>query len=572
MPVLRAGYAALALQLQEAADTSDLSNSDVLNRLRDGLADAYRGTGHWAYYIDHFGDAESGDLIYSCDGDTFRCPYEISAGEGSAAKCTIDTDKAEDVVPRTVYEVEEDEDGHIAAMESMRSDGLYTEIPLYERFISKGERDAADASDFAGKGRSFPILKPADVMATVRSMGRAGAKNLSPSGLKANIIKIAKRKGWTKYLPKSWQAGESKESRRGVPSEKPGLRLVESAATLETIRLREARADYEIKLIAPGKGATAFYPKEVLQRDGPRVFKAGTHVYLNHPTLAEEAARPEGDVKNLAGVLTTDAVYSESHAKGEGLFARMKVFADHAQTVEEKAAHVGMSIRAHGIQESGKVRDGVPVLGQLTSAESVDVVTRAGAGGMILQEAATGAAHVQNSGEVDMTEAEVKKLLVDEIAKATSPLKERALRGDAIVAAGNILAEVSLTEAQKQYVVGRVIASDLPLKDGALDAKKFGELVMAEARAYGATLGNGARVTGLGSPIEISEAGAATDDDDDDDETDTAAKKFAANMKKKRAAAKESLVDREHADAVRLFESLGMNEDQATAAAIGRAA
>jgi len=31
---------------------------------------------------------------------------------------------------------------------------------------------------------------------------------------------------------------------------------------------------------------------EVLKRDGPKVFKSGTHVYLNHPTAAEEAQRP----------------------------------------------------------------------------------------------------------------------------------------------------------------------------------------------------------------------------------------------------------------------------------------
>src|SRR6185369_1053821 len=100
---------------------------------------------------------------------------------------------------------------------------------------------------------------------------------------------------------------------KDVPRETKALSLVESAATLETIRLTEAKADYEIKLIAPGKGSSAFYPAEVLKRDGPNVFKAGTHVYLNHPTAAEEAARPEGDVKNLAGVLATGAEYHESH-------------------------------------------------------------------------------------------------------------------------------------------------------------------------------------------------------------------------------------------------------------------
>ncbi len=168
----------------------------------------------------------------------------------------------------------------------------------------------------------------------------------------------------------------------GVP-----LKLVESAAMSETIALREAKSDYEIKLIAPGKGSSAFYPAEVLKRDGPKVFKAGTHIFTNHPTAAEEAARPEGDVRNLAGVLTSNAVYHESHTKGPGLYGRIKVFADHAQMVEEKAAHVGLSIRASGIAESGAGRDGVPILKSLTAAHSIDVVTRAGAGGMILTEA-----------------------------------------------------------------------------------------------------------------------------------------------------------------------------------------
>jgi hypothetical protein len=64
-------------------------------------------------------------------------------------------------------------------------------IPLYERFVSKAERDKMDEGDFAGKGKSFPINKPADVMAAVHSMGRAGTGNYGPAALKANIIRIA---------------------------------------------------------------------------------------------------------------------------------------------------------------------------------------------------------------------------------------------------------------------------------------------------------------------------------------------------------------------------------------------
>ena len=99
VPTLRAGFAALAIQLQESAE--DLSSSDVANRLRDALNDKYRGSGTWCYFVDYFGDAESGDVIYSCDGDSHRASYEMTGTEG-AAKCIIDFEGADDVVPRTI--------------------------------------------------------------------------------------------------------------------------------------------------------------------------------------------------------------------------------------------------------------------------------------------------------------------------------------------------------------------------------------------------------------------------------------------------------------------------------------
>lgn len=505
--VLRAGYLQIALKMQEAADSGDsLSANDIRTRLSDAINDQFRGTGQWAYYIDHFGDAESGDVIYSCGGDTRKASYSMTETSG-ASKCVIDFQSSVDVVPRTIYEEEAEEDDHYAAMEeSLKSEKLYSGLPLYERFITKAERDKATADDFAGKGRSFPILKPEDVTAAARSIGRAGSGNLGPSGLKSRIIAIAKRKGWEKYLPKAWQDSSSQESRvsRGT---KPGqIVLTESASCLETIVLKEAKADYEIKLIAPGKGSSAFYPREVLQRDGPKVFKAGTHVYLNHPTAAEEAARPEGDVKNLAGVLTTDAVYRESHPKGEGLYGRMKVFADHAQMVEEKASHVGMSIRANGVAESDKHREGLPVLKQLTSAESVDVVTRAGAGGMILTEAAR-----PQSQEVSMDAAELQKMQESQraIEAQSKKLLERAVRGDARELASQVLRTITLDEAAKDRIVTDLMERELPLKDGELDRDKFREAVNTAAKREGeylARVAGSGRVFGMGTaPIQESD-------------------------------------------------------------------
>ncbi len=325
------------------------------------------------------------------------------------------------------------------------------------------------------------------------------------------------------------------------------LKLTESAETTEVIVLQESRADYEIKLIAPGKGSSAFYPAEVLKRDGPKVFTAGTHVYLNHPTQAEESQRPEGDVANLAGVLTQTAVYHENHAKGPGLYGRMKVFADHAQMVEEKAAHVGMSIRASGIAEAGKTSHGVPVLKELTGAESVDVVTRAGAGGMILTEAAK-PANLNTGGSPEMDAAEVQKLIEAAVKTAQAPLLERAIRGDAREAAAKILKDVTLHEAAKALVIDAVL-KDIPMVDGALDAVKFTESVNSEAKRIGAVI---AAATGSGKVVGM---GAAT--------VPVTAEESAAR------AAREKANDEE---AISVFESLGMPRESAVFAAKGRAA
>jgi hypothetical protein len=544
--VLRAPYVAIAVRLQEAAD---MMHSDVRSRLSDAVNDMHRGSGKWGGYVDHNGDGESGDVIYNSGGDLRKAGYEIQQ-QGGKAVANIDHENSTNVVPRTTYEEEADDDDHYASMmESFKASNIYTDLPVYERFISKGERAGADEGSFAGKGKSFPILKPGDVMAAVHAMGRAGSGNYGMAQLKANIIRIAKAKGWASSLPKAWQGDSTSASESKLPrGTKQTIDLQESAATLEPIVLRESRADYEIKLIAPGPGSSAFYPAEVLKRDGPKVFKQGTHVYLNHPTAAEEAARPENDVKNLAGVLATDAAYHESHAKGPGLYARMKVFADHGQLVEEKAPHVGMSIRASGVAESGTKRNGLPVLKELTSAESVDVVTRAGAGGMILTEAA----RTNSQGDTEMNETDVKKLVESAVTAAVAPYQRRALKGDAMLAANRVLVPLSLNEAVKVMITENVIrdGDNLPMKEGALDETKLGELVTLEAKRVGAVLGAsfpGVHGMGAGEPVDITLS------------------------KKERKALREA-AEREDEDAIAIFESLGMPSDAAKIAAKGRAA
>lgn len=78
------------------------------------------------------------------------------------------------------------------------------------------DRDKIPAEDFAGKNRSFPIVTPGDVSDAASSIGRAGDDNYPADQLKANIIRIAKRKGpkFVAALPDAW-----KETKKVVESD-----------------------------------------------------------------------------------------------------------------------------------------------------------------------------------------------------------------------------------------------------------------------------------------------------------------------------------------------------------------
>jgi hypothetical protein len=501
--VLRSGFILIAQKLQEAAD---MAHSNVRSMLSDAVHDSHKGTGKWASYVDHTGDGESGDCIFNCDGDMKSAPYEI-ASVGGKKTANLDTSNAKKVVPMTTYAETADDDDHYAAMESaQKAAKLYDTLPLYERFISKKERDSADEGDFAGKGKSFPILKPSDVGAAVHAMGRAGSDNLGMAALKARIIAIAKRKGWTSELPKSWQdGGEDKAAKEAARLAAAGtLKLNEATSwkddALSLIEAAGGAQEMELKLIAPGKGSSAFYPAEVLKRDGPSVFAKNTQIYINHATHAEESQRPEGDWHKLAGALSTDAYWSESHSKGPGLYAKALFTSDYAPLVKEKAAFSGMSIRANGsaAQESGRtvMKEGVPVLAKLTSAESVDVVTRAGAGGMILTESQRIAA---NEGD-DMSEDEKKRLF--EAARIVEQDTARRI-------ATSALADLSLTEAGKSMAVDNVLRMGIPMANGVLDQAKLTESVKEEAGRIGAfiaqTIGTGVRGMGSAPAVALTE-------------------------------------------------------------------
>jgi hypothetical protein len=139
---------------------------------------------------------------------------------------------------------------------------------------------------------------------------------------------------------------------------------------------------WRVKVIESGWGSSGYYGPEMLSEYGPQVFKAGTKVFMNHPSANEASDRPERDVHQLAGKLTSDAVFTEN-----GLQADIEFYSHYAPIIREMAGDVGLSIHALGEASVGEAegRQG-PIIEKLVAdpLTSVDVVTVAGAGGKFL--------------------------------------------------------------------------------------------------------------------------------------------------------------------------------------------
>lgn len=506
---LQEAFSTIATRLQEGLA---LSHSDIRTALDDKLNSDFPQS--YSHVANVYGDNESGDVVYYKSGKYIQAPYSMGMANGKRA-AGIDHSAGTEVIPRTTYDQQADEDDNYASMGEAERSAAFVErfpgsavrdAPFSERFIGKAERDAATSSDFAWKGKSFPILKREDVKAAVHAMGRAGADNHSPTTLKSNIIRIAKAKGWESELPKAWSGKASEAARTPEAGE---VLLVESMArfTEDVPFIEGSRAsDYPICLIKPGRGSSGYYTPEVLKNAvNSGLFKAKTHMYWNHPTDAEEAARPEGSMDNLAAVLTEDARWDENGKEGAAVYGRAKPFADFATKIAEKAPYTGLSIRARGKYAESIAPDGKSgLIAALTKGDSVDFVTRPGAGGKVITESQRNSEFSQGDAVDDAT---ITKLITESVATAVKTatadltLQNKRLqeqlnltRGPAIV--GELLVNYNLPPAVKTRIAKRIVESGIDLSD----ALKLKETVQREALAdaqFLEELGYG-RVTNLG--------------------------------------------------------------------------
>lgn len=149
----------------------------------------------------------------------------------------------------------------------------------------------------------------------------------------------------------------------------------------------EARRDRPgrmlIQLIKAGWSLNGrYYPAEVLRRDGPSAFPAGTQAFVDHATEEELAERPVGSVRDLAAVMTGPARWDNDR---NALMGEVRLFAPWREQLTDMAEHIGMSIRALVMAEPGE-RDGQTgeIVSELVEGRSVDFVTVPAAGGRIV--------------------------------------------------------------------------------------------------------------------------------------------------------------------------------------------
>lgn len=231
---------------------------------------------------------------------------------------------------------------------------------------------------------------------------------------------------------------------------------------------------WKVKVIQAGWGSSGYYPAQMLAEYGPRVFKSGTKVYMNHPSASEESDRPERDLHQLAGKLVTDAKFEE-----DGLFAEVEFYSHYAPVIKEMAGDVGLSIRAYGDAKMGEAdgREG-PIIESLVEnpLTSVDVVTVAGAGGKFINllesyrvkdEAATPVAEsLMEGNEMSITKEEFEAAIADlktTFVEALSPLRESV----------SVLVESATAEPEETEIES--VEDTAPALDPIDVAEKFNE-------------------------------------------------------------------------------------------------
>jgi hypothetical protein len=160
-------------------------------------------------------------------------------------------------------------------------------------------------------------------------------------------------------------------------------RFHEQATLAEAVASGSAAAGRMlIQVITPGQGSSGYYSPAVCEAAAPLV-RAGTPMYLDHPTESEDFERPERSLRDLVAVFTGVGQWD---ADRQAVVAEARVFAPYREVISEMAPYIGVSVRGDGRIVEGDVNGTRrKVVESISKIMSVDFVTAAGRGGRVLE-------------------------------------------------------------------------------------------------------------------------------------------------------------------------------------------
>jgi len=220
---------------------------------------------------------------------------------------------------------------------------------------------------------------------TRTQLGRAAAA-LSPGGFRGQKVTIpsadmsaVKRKIRAEYR----KLGVEDEDIPRWVRETETRELIQSYVPLTEAKFDKGRAT--VIVIKAGFNATEdrYYPLEVLKRDYG-IFE-GMKMYADHPTDAEDKARPERSIKDWVGTLSEVRCDENGVVTGIAEIIEPWMMQKLASLRDKKMlSEMGISINAIGSASKGTI-DGKEtlVIEKLVAARSVDFVTEPGAGGTV---------------------------------------------------------------------------------------------------------------------------------------------------------------------------------------------
>jgi hypothetical protein len=358
---------------------------------------------------------------------------DLPPGTCPCAECKAERESwhADGTTARTTESAGADDDGAASRLDkgADRADaqdgtppaaGGDEESALIEREYTDDQRAALAAKGQALANGAYPIADKADLQNAIASYGRA--KN--PAEVKAHIIKRAKALGCTDMLPDSWNiqeaydpdhdgdddstaqgdfdrdyAGRTKES-TGTDAGTEGTDALGRFAEATDAAVTKSGGSYEVTLIQEGMGNARdrrYYTKDALKEAARSGVFEGAQAYSDHPTATEAAELPERSIRGIVGHYS-NVRYVDSGGRGELRATFTPVDGPAYQWVRDliesslkaKRPLLGLSINGAGTTEPFRYADGKTAyrVTSIAEVDSVDLVTKAGAGGTFLRRLA----------------------------------------------------------------------------------------------------------------------------------------------------------------------------------------